>query len=180
MLDLEIGKLARAWWVLVVYGLVAALFGLLAVMQPLGAAMGVAWAMGVMALVEGGASVVALFDRDSHVSKGWLLFYAVVSLLFGLLAVLNPLAIAGILLVILAVWLVLAGVFRIVLAIRVRKYIRGEWLIALSGLLSLVLGVLFILSPLQGLVVTTLWVGVLALLYGALQIIAGWRLRRLA
>lgn len=179
-MDIGLKGLARGWWVLVVYGVIALLFGVLAITQPLGAAVGLAWALGVMALVEGGASVIALFDRNAHISRGWLAFYAVVSLLFGIVAITNPLAVASILLVILAVWLVLAGIFRIMLAIRIRKHIQGEWMIALSGVLSLLLGVLFILSPLQGLVVTTLWIGVLAILYGALQIAAGWRLRKWA
>lgn len=180
MLNEELNRLAGAWWVLVVYGVIAVLFGVLAITQPLGAAIGLAWAMGVMALVEGGASVIALFDRNAYISRGWLVLYALASLLFGVVAIINPLAVASILLIILAVWLVLAGVFRIMLAIRIRKHVEGEWLIALSGVLSLVLGVLFILSPLQGLVVTTLWIGVLALLYGAVQIFAGWRLRKWA
>lgn len=180
MLDVGVKGLARAWWILVVYGLIALVFGVLAIIQPLGAAMGITWALGVMALVEGGASVIALFDRNAYISRGWLIIYAVVSLLFGIVAVVNPLAVASSLLVMLAVWLVLAGVFRILLAIRIRKYIESEWLIASSGILSLVLGVLFILSPLQGVVVTTLWVGILAFLYGFLQMVAGWRLRNWA
>jgi uncharacterized membrane protein HdeD (DUF308 family) len=62
----------------------------------------------------------------------------------------------------------------------VRKEIEGEWLIALSGVLAIALGVMFFVHPAAGLVTVALWIGVVALVYGVLQIIAGFRLRKLA
>ncbi|MNN05081.1 acid-resistance membrane protein [compost metagenome] len=96
-----------------------------------------------------------------------------------MLAILNPLATASVLLLFLAAWLVVAGIYRIVFAIRVRKQIQGEWLLIVSGLLAVALGVMFALNPLSGLVVASLWIGALALIYGVLQIIVAFRLRSL-
>jgi uncharacterized membrane protein HdeD (DUF308 family) len=96
------------------------------------------------------------------------------------MAVLNPVATAGILLLFLAAWLLVAGIYRIVLAIRIRKEVTGEWMIALSGVLAIALAVLFVMRPAAGLVTVALWIGVAALFYGVLQIMAGFRLRRLA
>ena len=107
------------------------------------------------------------------------MFYALVSIAFGVLALLNPLATASVLLLFVAAWLVVGGIYRIVFAIRVRKHIRGEWLLVLSGLLAVVLGVLFALNPLSGLMVTSLWIGAMALVYGVLQVVVAFRLRRL-
>lgn len=179
MLDTQLKGLARAWGVLVFYGIIAVLFGIFAIISPLGAAVSLVWALGLMALVEGIVSLVALFHRNGEVSRGWLALYAIASVLFGIFAIINPLEVASVLLIMLAIWLILAGIFRIVLAIRIRKSIQGEWLIALSGVFSLILGLMFILSPLMGVVVTTLWIGVLAVFYGLVQILAGWRLRKL-
>ena len=86
---------------------------------------------------------------------------------------------AGGLVLVLAAWLIVGGIFRIVFAIRVRKRARHEWLLILSGLLAVLMGVLFALYPLSGLVVTTLWIGASALIYGVLQVVAAFRLRRL-
>jgi len=170
-------SLGRSWWVLLLYGVLGVLFGLIAVTRPVAAAAALAWALGVMALAEGLVSLLALFDKQVAISKAWLALYAVVSIVFGLLTVFNPVATAGILLLFLAAWLIVAGVYRIVFAIRVRKQIRGEWLIALSGLLAIVLGVLFILNPASGLAVTTIWIGAAAIVYGVVQIIAAFRVR---
>jgi len=98
---------------------------------------------------------------------------------FGVLAVINPLATASVLVLLLAVWLIVAGIHRIVFAVRVRRHIQGEWLLILSGVLAIVLGALLVANPLAGVAVTTLWIGIGSLIYGVLQVVVAFRLRRL-
>ncbi len=174
-----VSLVARSWWVLLLYGLVALVFGAVAILQPLAAATALAWAIGVMAIVEGVISLVALVGGNSGVSRGWLAVYALASLVFGVLAVINPLATASALILLLAVWLIVAGIHRIVFAVRVRRHIRGEWLLILSGVLAIVLGALLVANPLAGVAVTTLWIGIGSLIYGVLQVVVAFRLRRL-
>lgn len=174
-----VSLLARSWWVLLLYGLVALVFGAVAILQPLAAATALAWAIGVMAVVEGVISLVALFGDNSGVSRGWLAVYALASLVFGVLAVINPLATASVLVLLLAAWLIVAGIHRIVFAVRVRRHIQGEWLLILSGVLAIVLGALLVANPLAGVAVTTLWIGIGSLIYGVLQVVVAFRLRRL-
>lgn len=173
------GSLARNWWVVLLFGLLAIVFGVLTVISPVRTAALLAMWLGVMALVEGVVVLVAAFSGSAPVSRGWAVFYALVSIAFGVLALINPLATASVLLLFLAAWLVVGGIYRIIFAIRVRKQIRGEWMLVLSGLLAVALGVMFALNPLSGLIVTSLWIGALALVYGVLQVIAAFRLRSL-
>jgi len=93
--------------------------------------------------------------------------------------VINPLVTAKVLVLLLAIWLILAGVYRIVFAIRVRRQIEGEWLLIVSGLLAIVLGVMMFGNPLGGVAVTTLWIGIGSLIYGVLQVVVAFRLRKL-
>lgn len=171
-------EVRRSWWVSVVFGLIGIAFGLLTLAKPFQALVAMAWAFGILALADGIASVLALFDKRVAIPKLWLLFYAIASIAFGLIAVSNPKATAGILFLMLAIWLIIAGVFRIIFAIRVRKEIVGEWLIALSGVLAIVLGVLFLRNPAIGLFTTAIWIGAGALAYGVLQVFAGFRFRK--
>jgi len=171
--------IGRSWWVLLVYGIIGVIFGLFALARPLAAGTAMVWAIGVLALADGVVSLFAAFSNKIAVSKGWVLFYAVVSIVFGVMAVANPISMAGAIMMFLAVWLVFAGIYRIIFAIRVRQEIKGEWLIALSGVLSIVLGVMFVISPLTGLFITALWIGAGALIYGVLQIVAAFKLRAL-
>ena len=179
MTNLFMDGFGRHWWLLVLYGVLGVLVGLYAMISPLEAAVALAWAIGVMALAEGVVGLAALFANGAVAGRGWVLFYSLVSLVFGLLAVINPAATAGALLLVLACWFIVAGVFRMMFAFQIRRHVRGEWVIALTGLLGIVLGGLFLAEPLAGLVVATIWFGAGALLYGVLQIAAGLRLKSL-
>ncbi|MHA6206183.1 HdeD family acid-resistance protein [Dyella soli] len=170
--------LGRTGWLLVIYGVISVLFGLSALVWPGSTVVALAWAFGIMALAEGIASVFALFQRRGAISRGWLVVYALASIAFGLLAIMHPLAVVNLLLLFLAAWLIVAGIYRIVFAIRVRKEIRGEWFIALSGVLAILLGMLFFAYPAAGLLTVAIWIGAAALVYGVLQLVAGIRLQR--
>jgi len=174
-----LSAVGRSWWILLLYGLVALGFGIIAIGWPMSAAIALAWTLGVMAIVEGVISLLALITGGSGASRGWLLLYVVASLGFGILAVINPLATASVLVLFLAAWLLVAGIYRIVFAIRVRRQIQGEWLLILSGVLAIVLGLLFAANPYAGVAVTTLWIGIVSLLYGVLQVLVAFKLRKL-
>jgi uncharacterized membrane protein HdeD (DUF308 family) len=174
-----LAELRRNWWVVVVYGVIGILFGVYTLVWPGASIIALTWTFGAMSLAEGVVSVVALFDKRVSISRGWLLAYAVISILFGLFAIARPLAVADALLWLLAVWLIVAGVYRIVFAIRVRKQIPNEWMLILSGALAVLLGLLFVIFPWAGLTAVAFWIGTLALIYGVLQVAVGLRLRKL-
>jgi len=169
---------SRSGWLLVIYGVISILFGISALLWPGSTVLALAWAFGVMALAEGIISVFALFNRHVAMSRGWLALYALASIVFGLLAIWHPLAVVNVLMIFLSAWLIVAGIYRIVFAIRVRKEIRGEWMIALSGVLAVVLGVLFAAYPAAGVLTVAFWIGAAALVYGVLQVVAGVRMHR--
>lgn len=174
-----LSHVARSWWVVALYGVVAILFGLYLLLWPGASIVALTWAYGVVALAEGVLSLAALFDKSVQISRAWLVLYALASILFGVLAVAQPLEMAGVMLLLLAAWLVVGGVFRILFAIRVRKAISNEWLLVLSGVLAILLGVLFAMYPAAGLLTVVLWIGAGALIYGVLQVVAAFRLRSL-
>ncbi|AKJ41513.1 HdeD family acid-resistance protein [Pragia fontium] len=173
-----IGKISRNWWILVVYGIIAIVFSISAVFAPLSTALAIAWAIGLLALVEGIITLASLFTTQTSISKGWLILYAVISIIFGIITLYNPAITANVMLVFLAVWLIIAGIYRIIFAIQVRNQIKGEWLIILSGILAILLGILLISQPITGLIVTTIWIGAIVLVYGLLQLYAGFKLRK--
>jgi uncharacterized membrane protein HdeD (DUF308 family) len=82
-----------------------------------------------------------------------------------------------VILAMIATWAILTGILEIAAAIRLRRAITNEWTLALSGILSVVLGIIFILQPLAGTVVVIWTIGAYALIFGALWILLGFRLR---
>src|SRR6476620_9522414 len=76
-----------------------------------------------------------------------------------------------------AAWASVTGIFEVAAAMRLRKYVRGEWLLAISGFASLLLALLMVTIPLANAVTLEFWIGVYAFIFGALLLALGFRLR---
>jgi uncharacterized membrane protein HdeD (DUF308 family) len=86
---------------------------------------------------------------------------------------------ALVLLYLIAAWALATGIIEIVTAIRLRRVISGEWLLALAGILSIALGVVLFLFPGPGALAVVIWIGAFAFIFGVLLVTLGLRLRRL-
>ena len=168
----------RSWWVFLLYGLAAIAFGLALLVWPEYSLIALVMAFGLLALLDGVVSLLSAIRGDLALPRWLLVVYAVVSIGFGLAAVVWPMEMATAMLWLIALWLVVAGIARIVFAIQVRKLVEGEWLLALSGVLAIALGILFFAHPDVGLVTVAIWVALGALIYGALQVAVALRLRK--
>lgn len=173
------GTVGRSWWVILLFGLFSLLFGVMALVNPVSTGASLTWAIGVLALAEGILGIIGAFRKDAGVSRGWMIFYAAISIIFGLMAMANPLSMAASIAMVMGVWFVISGVMRIIFAIRVRKEIDHEWMLILSGLLGVIVGVMLLMAPVAGVVVGTIWIGIGALIYGVLQIWAAFQVRKL-
>lgn len=172
--------IGRSWWVILLFGIASALFGVMALVNPVSAGAGLTWAVGVLAVAEGIVGLVGTFSKGAAVSRGWMILYALISLAFGAMAIANPVSMAASIVMVTGVWFVISGVMRIIFAIRVRKEIDNEWMLILGGVLGVLLGLLMLAAPVAGLIVGVIWIGVGALVYGILQIVAAFKVRKLA
>src|SRR5690348_16803500 len=140
-------ELARNWWALALRGIAAIVFGVVALFWPPAAVAALVAVFGAYALVDGIFNLVhAVRAGRSGQRWGALVFAGVVSLLVGVLTLSFPGVTALALVLWVAVWSLVTGVAEIVAAIRLRKTIRGEWLLALSGILSVAFGILLFIS----------------------------------
>jgi len=76
------------------------------------------------------------------------------------------------------VWAFLLGIGELVAAVRLRKVVTGEWMLALAGVLAIALGVLLLVRPAAGLLTMIWFIGAYAILFGVLFIALGLKLRR--
>jgi len=170
--------LARSWWGLALRGLAAILFGLAALLWP-GLILAVLIVLfGAYALVDGVLAVIAAFRSSGRgMRRPLLLIEGVIGILFGLVALVWPDLTALALLYIIAFWAFLTGIARIVMAIMLRREIENEWSMALSGVLSVILGIILMLLPGAGLLAYTWLIGLLALALGIALIVYAFRVR---
>ena len=167
-----------SWWVLALRGLVAILFGLAALFWP-GLILAVLIVLfGFYALVDGVLALIAAFRSSGRgMRRPLLLIEGAIGILFGILALFWPGLTALALIYIIALWAILSGIARIAMAIILRREIENEWSIALSGVLSVILGIVLILLPGAGLLAYTWLIGLLALVVGIALIYYAFRVR---
>ncbi|HXJ83374.1 MAG TPA: HdeD family acid-resistance protein [Candidatus Methylomirabilis sp.] len=170
--------LVRNWWAVLIRGLAAIVFGLIAFLAPGFMVLWLALLFGAYALVDGVFAIIAGIRAAERHERWWpFALEGLASIIVGIIALVMPVAAAIALLYFVAAWAILTGVLRISAAIRLRKEIRGEWFLILNGALSVLLGILIIARPGAGLI-TLVWVlGAYAIVYGAMLVALSFKLR---
>lgn len=167
------------WWSLLLRGFVALLFGLLTFIWPEISLTALVFLFGAYALVDGLFTIIAAAKAPEGYSHWWaLLIEGVFSLVAALLAFIWPGITALVLLYLIAAWAVVTGIFEIITAVRLRKVISGEWLLALSGVVSVLFGLLLFAWPGAGALAVLWLIGAYAIVFGLLLVALGLRLRR--
>lgn len=172
---------ARYWWLMVLRGVFAVLFGIVAWAWPGVTLLVLVTIWGAYALADGVLSLIAAFRwRDSGRPLWALVLTGLAGIAAGILTFVSP-AITGIvLLMFIAAWAIVIGVLQIVTAIRIRKEIDNEWWLVLAGAASVIFGVLMIASPGAG-ALAVLWIiSLYAVIFGVFLIFLGLRLKGVA
>ena len=167
------------WWALALRGAIAILFGLAALLRPGIAVEALILLFGAYALVDGVFSIVGVFGGTRGGTPRWLLFIeGVAGILAGLIAFVLPGLTAILLLYLIAAWAIVTGISEIAMAIRLRKEISGEWALIVGGAFSVLFGVILaVVGPVAGLLSLVWLIGIYAVAFGIMLLIAGFRLR---
>lgn len=169
------------WWAFLLRGIAAIAFGISAFAWPALTLTVLIALIGAYILADGLIELgQAIRDRERDLSGGWWLreFEGVLGIAVGLLTFFAPGVTAFMLLMFIAAWAVVSGMFRIVLAIRMRREIEGDWFLVSSGVLSVLFGMLVFAVPGAGPLSVVWLIGIYAVTLGVLLIGLALRLRR--
>jgi len=170
--------LSHHWWVLLLRGLIAILFGVVVWFRPGISLVALVMVFGAYTLVDGVLGIwTAVAGRKEHEHWWVLLLWGLVGVGVGILTLVVPGVTALALLFYIAIWAVATGVLQIVTAIRLRKEITGEWLLVLGGLVSVVFGVLLMAQPAAGALAVLWLIGLYAVLFGILFVVLAFKAR---
>src|SRR5262249_114597 len=172
--------LKHHWWVPVLRGVVAIIFGIMAFAYP-GLTLAVLVILfGAWVLVDGIFRIIgAIGHRSSDPDWGWQLVIGILGIIIGFLTFHAPAITALALVIYIAVWALLIGVREIVIAIKLRQEIKGEWFLILMGVVSILFAIMLLWNPLPGALALVWLIASYAILFGVLGIIFGFRLRSL-
>lgn len=176
-MDVMSALLARNWWAVAARGIFAILFGLAAFTLPLVTIASLVLLFAVYMLADGVFAIVAgLRAAARHERWTLLILEGVVDLLAGAVALLVPSTAVLVLVTLLGLWAAVSGGLLLAAAFRLHAG-HGRWVLALSGLVSLVWGIVLYASPVAGALVLTWWLGGYALAFGVLLLVLAFQLR---
>src|SRR6266496_393760 len=175
-----IETLKRHWWVPVIRGIAAILFGVIAFVYPGLTVAVLVLLFGAWVLVDGIFRVIgAIGHRASDKEWGFDLIIGIVGIIIGLLTFHSPQITALALIIYIAAWALMIGATEIGVAIKLRREIKGEWFLVLMGLLSIAFAALLLWNPLAGAAALIWVIAWYAVIFGVLGIFLGFRLRSL-
>jgi uncharacterized membrane protein HdeD (DUF308 family) len=162
-------------WLLALRGVVAIVFGLLAVLMPGITVVALAILFGAFALVNGVITMVQAFRRHQDAARRVAQVVAgLIGVAVGVLALVWPGITALALVVVVGAWAIVTGILEIWAATRV----PGQWMPLVVGAVSIVVGALILLRPGVGAVALALTIGVYAIAAGVLMLAESWHLHR--
>jgi uncharacterized membrane protein HdeD (DUF308 family) len=170
--------LGRNWLWLLLRGLVAILFGVLALVWPGATLLTLVLFYGAYMLVDGVFALMAgVMGRVSMTPRWWLILVGLLGVVVGVGTFLWPAVTVLVLIFFMAAWAVAIGVLQIIGAIQLRKEIEGEWILVLNGLLSVLFGAVLFAAPGAGALALVWIIGVFAILFGASMTVFALRMR---
>jgi uncharacterized membrane protein HdeD (DUF308 family) len=163
---------------LLIRGIVGVVIGIVAFAWPGVTLAALVMIFGIYALIDGVTNLMlGLTKRTGH-GRGWVhALQGLIGIAAGVLTFIWPAMTALALIFFIGAWAVVTGIIEVAAAIKLRKEITGEWLLALSGLLSIAFGVLVLAFPFAGAVGISWVLGSYAMLGGIILIALGVRLR---
>ena len=176
-----IEALKRHWWVPVIRGIAAIIFGVIAFVYPGLTIATLVLFFGAWVLIDGLFRVVgAIGHRASDPDWGWHIVIGIVGIIVGLLTFHAPQITALALIIYIAAWALMIGATEIAFAIKLRREIKGEWFLILMGLASIVFAILLLWNPIAGAAAVIWLIAWYAVVLGILAIFFGFRLRSLS
>ena len=171
---------SRIWWTVALRGVLAVLFGVVALFYTGRTLLALIYVFGAYAVLSGLVAIVAAVRAgEAHRRWGWLAVAGIVGVAAGIVSFLWPGLTALAVVLVVAAWAIIIGVAEIAFALSWPDTLAHPWLAALSGALSVVYGVLLAVWPRSGAIALTWLLGIYAIVYGATLLYYAYRLQAL-
>lgn len=169
----------KNWWVFLLRGLFAVVFGILALIWPEITLITLMFLFGVFVLLEGLLNLLIGIASSETNRRWWMtLVEGVLGIVIAILTFVYPNLTAVVLLYFIAAWGLITGVLEFLAAIRLRRLIENEWLMIINGLVSIIFALLLFIFPDESAISLVWLIGLFEILAGFLLIILSFRLRK--
>ena len=171
--------LAKGWWWLLLRGIAAIVFGVLAFAWPGLTLVTLVLFYGAFALVDGVIALAAAFRGSAKpVPTWWLVVVGILGIGAGIATFIMPGITAVLLVLFIGAWALVHGIFEIIGAIQLRKEIDNEWMLILSGVVSVLFGLIVLIAPGAGALGLIWAIAAYSIFFGITFIALALRLRK--
>ncbi len=168
----------KHWWQVAVRGLIALLFGIILLAWPGVSLFIFAILFGAFAFVDGIFTLVAAVNYKARAGqRTWLFVRGILGIIVGIITFFWPAITELALVLLIGAWALVAGIMELNFAFRAVRETGAKWLFAVSGILSIILGILLLVSPIAAIIAVIWIIGAYAVIVGIVLIILGFRLR---
>lgn len=169
----------RNWWVFLLRGLIAVIFGVLALVWPEITLITLVILFGGFILLEGILNLLIGITSSETNRRWWVtLIEGILGISVAVLTFVWPNLTAVVLLYFIAAWALITGILEILAAITLRRMLEREWVMILNGALSIIFALLLFIFPGETAISLVWLIGIYAIIIGILLIILGIRLRK--
>lgn len=168
--------LTQKWWTVALRGILAIVFGIVALVSPGVTLVSLALVFGAYAFVDGVFTIVGAFGHRGR-EVVWYVLDGILGIAVGVATFFFPGLTAQGLVFLIGLWAILTGIFEVVAGFELP--LSRDWLLALAGVLSIVFGVLVFANPITGAVAVVWLIGIYAVVFGITLLVFGFRLRGL-
>ncbi len=172
-------QFAGYWWLFAVRGVIAIIFGIIALAWPKITLFALVALFGAYVIVDGFFSLVHAFRGEGGV-RWSLLVWGLLSIAAGVVVLVWPGITAVVLIYLIGFWAIFTGFVEVMAAVVFRRELTNEWALALGGVLSVAVGVFMVLAPGSGALALVWLIGAYAIVFGIILVMAGLTLRRLS
>jgi uncharacterized membrane protein HdeD (DUF308 family) len=181
MFGSRMGLAPSHWWVTALRGLVAICFGVLALVRPGLALTALIYLFAAYALIDGIFSIWMGFQlrqlRDIWPYWWATLLEGIAGIIIGLIAFFWPGITAQAIIMLIAAWAIVTGIFELMTVFTGRALAVQEWTMAIAGILSIILGILLFMQPGAGMLTMAWLVGIYAIAWGIVLIARAFQFR---
>jgi uncharacterized membrane protein HdeD (DUF308 family) len=169
----------RSWWSLMIRGIVAVVFGILALSWPVKTLDFLVTLFGIFVLVVGLVATIGAIMHRKESENWWLILIpGIAGIVIGIITIAVPEVTQAIIIYLIAIWALVSGIGQIYSAIKLRKDVQGEWIPIIVGVVSVVLAIILFSRPLAAAAAVMWLVGLFVLALGILWIIMAFRVRK--
>lgn len=168
--------LTQKWWAVALRGVLAIVFGIVALVFPGATLVSLALIFGAYAFVSGMFALVAAFGSRGR-DAVWYVLDGILGIAVGVATFFFPGITAQALVFLIGVWAILTGIFEVIAGFELP--IKRDWLLVISGIISIIFGVLVFAYPVSGALAVVWMIGIYALVHGIMMLAFGIRLRSL-